>query len=523
MTESQGGSPKIKNFGISLRIAIATLVAIKYRRVAPGWEPRLINALLGTTSILELAESKQRDTSAHVLSHMDSYVSSLISVANIISSAVQIGTVDLEDYDRFGPFLALTVRGVGTKLLFVTIFNNSTQNFVGVGVLGPPDVPVYGYLVANKTCQLFCPVATTNTSVVYYRLQQTSNGTFSLGGVIARTAPGVQAWKRSWWSAVDRTPPNTISISNPTLAVGNSIVPIILAQYLSFPIWDSQGNFVAGAAIMFAAAELSSQLDMLKEKATPNSLFYIIAPTGHMLGMSGLNISTISSPLIYRDAVNNWALKTIWDFSRDEYALTNISASTILMYSGFNLSSDFGDANFRQSGYFFQVTSYRRANFKWIIVSGAPMTDYIANSLELQEKLSDDLNMTNRNIIIISACIVIAMSFCSAVLTEVTILRPFHYMLQVMAKATKFDFSMIKDKSLNGNSDARTIISDVRVLQERFVEMLLVFANAVKQNKFLANRTVSAVPRPSISVAKESAALVVERSSAIENVGRLEQ
>ncbi|KXS08846.1 hypothetical protein M427DRAFT_39891 [Gonapodya prolifera JEL478] len=466
MAESQGGSPQIKKFGMSLRFVIATLVAI---------------------------------------------------------NAVQLGTVDLEDYDRFVPFLALTVRGVSKKLLFVTIFNNSTQNFVGVGFLGPPDVPAFGYLVANKTCQFFCPVTTTNTSAVYYRLQQTTNGAFSLGGVIARTAPGVQAWKRSWWSAVDRAPPNTISISNPTLAVGNSIVPIVLAQYMSFPIWDSQGNFVAGAAIMFASAELSSQLDLLKAKATPNSLFYIVAPTGQMLGMSGLNASLTISPLIYRDAANNWALKTIWDFSLDDYPLTNISASTVLSYSGLNLSSDFEDANFRKSGYFFQVTSYRQANFKWIIVSGAPMADYIANSLELQTKLSDDLNMTNRNIIIISACIVIAMSFCSALLAEVTILRPFHYMLQVMAKATKFDFSMIKDKSLNANTDARTIISDVRVLQERFVEMLLVFANAVKQNKSLANRTVSSVPRPSISAAKESAAVVVEGASSMQNVGRLGQ
>ncbi|KXS09100.1 hypothetical protein M427DRAFT_39581 [Gonapodya prolifera JEL478] len=462
--------------------------------------------MLGTTKILELAELKQRDTSAQVLSHMDSYVSSLISIANITSSAVQLGTVDLEDYDRFGPFLALTVRGVSKKLLFVTIFNNSTQNFVGVGFLGPPDVPAFGYLVVNKTCQFF---------LVYYRLQQTTNGTFSLGGVIARTAPGVQAWKRSWWSAVDRVPPNTISISNPTLAVGNSIVPIVLAQYLSFPIWDSQGNFVAGAAIMFAAAELSSQLDLLRAKATRNSLFYIVAPTGQMLGMSGLNTSSTISPLIYRDAANNWALKTIWDFSLDDFPLTNISASTVFSYSGLNLSSDFEDANFRKSGYFFQVTSYRQANFKWIIVSGAPMTDYIANSLELQTKLSDDLNTTNRNIIIISACIVIAMSFCSALLTEVTILRPFHYMLQVMAKATKFDFSMIKDKSLNGNSDTRTIISDVRLLQDRFVEMLLVFANAVKQNKSLANRAGSSVPRPSVSVAKESAAHLVEGASPV--------
>ncbi|KXS14526.1 hypothetical protein M427DRAFT_44953 [Gonapodya prolifera JEL478] len=383
MADASPSSTPIKKFGVSLRLVIVALVVINVVLVASvitglsyasADQANKQSVTQGTTSILDLAESKQRDTSAQVLSHMDSYISSIISVANITSSAVQLGTVDLEDYDRFGPFLALTVRGINKKLMGVTIFNNVSQNMVAVATLGPPDIPVFAYLVANKTCQSFFisishhegPVPTTNTSATYWRLQQNANGTFSLGELVARV------WKRPWWSVVDRAPPNTISISNPTLAVGNSIVPVVLAQYLSFPIWDSQGNFVAGAAILFAATELSSQLDQLKAAATPNSLFYIIAPTGQMLGMSGLNITSTTSPV----------------------------------------------------------------------------TDYIANSLELQTKLSDDLNVTNRNIIIIS---------------------------------TKFDFSMIKDKTLNQNTQARTIISDVRVLQERFVEMLVVFANAVKR------------------------------------------
>ncbi|KAJ3334703.1 hypothetical protein HDU93_007386 [Gonapodya sp. JEL0774] len=147
-----------------------------------------------------------------------------------------------------------------------------------------------------------------------------------------------------------------------------------------------------------------------------------------------------------------------------------------------------------------------RRNYKWII----PLEDYLADTLMLQVRLADSLSTTNRNIIGIAVGIFIVMCVTSALLVEALISKPMHLMLEATQKgsvqqdltytlivfalslalqlqlqnlaATKFDFSMVRE----GNMDEmRSLISEVQHLRQRFMAMLRVFADALKQNKSL--------------------------------------
>ncbi|KXS19824.1 hypothetical protein M427DRAFT_66936 [Gonapodya prolifera JEL478] len=177
------------------------------------------------------------------------------------------------------------------------------------------------------------------------------------------------------------------------------------------------------------------------------------------------------------------SIKTIWNFPKNQYPLLNISAATIYNYSGRNLSSRFPDAQFAVENYMYEVTSYYAANYKWIIVSGAPTSDYLQGTENLSARLSSRYSQTQKTVIGIAVAIVVTMSIASAIFTEVFIAVPLRTMVATIEKATTFDFSAVRDGTLN----KYTLISEVQVTLAHFMTMLTVFANSLKQNKELTN------------------------------------
>ncbi|KAJ3340838.1 hypothetical protein HDU93_006130 [Gonapodya sp. JEL0774] len=204
-------------------------------------------------------------------------------------------------------------------------------------------------------------------------------------------------------------------------------------------------------------------------------------PKGEILGMTGLGMLNFSglSPLIKQSATDgSYSLKTIFDISYTDNPLFNTSASTVYAASGNNLSLAM-DAQYAVGDYMFQVTRYTRSQYTWLIVSGAPSSDYLADNILLQDRLADQLVTASRTIIIIAVVLVVLMSAASLVFTEYLILKPFHLMIIAMDKATKFDFSSVRDGSLKEKSIS--YMAEIQNVQVHFLEMLTAFSNAIKR------------------------------------------
>ncbi|KXS10530.1 hypothetical protein M427DRAFT_475022 [Gonapodya prolifera JEL478] len=141
------------------------------------------------------------------------------------------------------------------------------------------------------------------------------------------------------------------------------------------------------------------------------------------------------------------------------------------------------DANYRTSGGIFGVKSVTLYGFKYITVAAAPEADYLGDTVSLASKLSDDGRKSQLLIILMSVAVVVVMSLASVLFSWQFIIKPLHEMLVDTMKAIKFDFSMIKDGALGSHS----IIAEVQRTKNNFLEMLMVFAAALKENKRITN------------------------------------
>ncbi|KXS18124.1 hypothetical protein M427DRAFT_29869 [Gonapodya prolifera JEL478] len=329
----------------------------------------------GTSSIKALANALQHDASFTVKNHMDSYLRKLYGIGNNTASLVRRGVVNPRDFDTILPLMKDFLVAANVSIMYYHFWINSTLEDVGVGQI----MYSQGNFIQN-----------TGGRITYWFYNETSN---QAQGLLSQTAPGFQAWTRPWYK--DRLPLGQPFVSPIYFSVVQSRPTII--QSLTFSLWDSSNNFVGVGPIVFSVYDLSRVLDGLKASSTPNSLYYILTPDAEVLAMSGLGADQST---LMRPVGSTYALNSIFTYNDTAYPLLNISSATIFEYSGRNLSRDFVDMEFAVGDFLFQVTSYSFANYKWIIVSGAPATDYLGDTLILQDRLADRLWTVERNIIV---------------------------------------------------------------------------------------------------------------------------
>ncbi|KAJ3336042.1 hypothetical protein HDU93_003828 [Gonapodya sp. JEL0774] len=438
-------------FGVGLRLGIIALVVTNVATVAIALsvisyfasnQSNTEAIAQGTSNIMALARARQRDASQAVMTHMETSLSKIYGLTNATVSSVQMGILDVGDFDKLGPHMAINLRAIRPSIRYHMVYSNASQEAAGVGYLfdnatsSEPTNYYFLYIAVNKTCQTYCPVVSTGTRSMNWWLTQTGNGTFLRGGLNSQTAAGLQMWKRPWYPQVHGAALGSVFISDPSTSI-SAFGTVLVVQFITYPIWDSQNQFVAAGLVVFTPDNLAVILDTLKATSTPNSVYYIINHLGQVLGMTGMSAPnmTTTSPLIVSSG-SSYTLKTIWDFPLADYPLVNVSAAAVYESSGRNLDNDVPDAQYSQGDFYFQVVTYKRANYKWIIVSGAPANDYLSDTLILQSKLADRLQVTNRNIIIIAVVIFVVMCVSSALLTEYLILKPMHFMLLAMQKAS---------------------------------------------------------------------------------------
>ncbi|KAI8814133.1 hypothetical protein BJ742DRAFT_734453 [Cladochytrium replicatum] len=271
-------------------------------------------------------------------------------------------------------------------------------------------------------------------------------------------------------SAIRDIPFGVISYTDPETSIGLTLTNTIV-QYATFSVWGSNGTVMGVGSTALPVSNVRDLLEKINANSTTNSVFYVFTSSGHVIGIS-------EQTLAYQNANSSNALTTIWDYSFASYPLVNISASKILRLSGYNLTNDFSDGIYKEKiegdDFYFHVRAYKRHNYKWIVVSGAPAKDYLSYMQELLIKLAAQLQISNRNGILIVVALFVGMGALSVVITEFWMIQPINAMLAVIAK----DFSYLRDPDFaNGKSSG---ITEFQTFQEKFIDMLKVFAGVLR-------------------------------------------
>ncbi|KAJ3330867.1 hypothetical protein HDU93_010061 [Gonapodya sp. JEL0774] len=475
---SDGASKR--SWGIPLRVAISAMVFIDIAIIAISLtivavtSTRSSNADAinqGRSSITALAKGIQVSASLSVWKQMDTYLSKIELLASQTQGLVKRGIVKYDDFDSMTPHMYTNLRAIDVNIQYYMYFINTTQDMLGVG-------PVYDTTFAKGEINI-----DPGFGFHSYTLKESANGTLIVDSLYSQTAAGLQLWKRPWY--IDQLPLNQYVYVDPYFTVGTNVDPVRFVQSLTYSIWDQTNTFKACGIVIFNTLNFASILEDLKASSTPNTLMYIMTGQGQILGMTGLGLLNYTglSPLIKQSPIDNsYSLKTIFDISYNENPLFNTSARTIYAASG-NALSNTVDAQYLVGDYMFQVTRYNRSGYTWLIVSGAPSSDYLADTFLLENRLADRLLSASRTVIIIAVVLVVLMSVTSFAFTEYFILKPFHFMIIVMDKAKKFDFALVRDGSLKHESVS--YMTEIQNVQDHFLAMLTAFSNAIKQNRAL--------------------------------------
>ncbi|KXS11109.1 hypothetical protein M427DRAFT_36296 [Gonapodya prolifera JEL478] len=254
---------------------------------------------------------------------------------------------------------------------------------------------------------------------------------------------------------------------------GPTVYPDEIVQPMYMGLYDTRGVQVGTSYFSFSVQIFSSMLDSVKGSATPNSLFYVVSSQGEVLAISGLGNSTMQSKILKKaiDPTRGvFALNTIFDYDASSFPLLNLSASAILAYSGGNLSTPFADRTWQTGDYLVTVTTKVVWSYRYIVVTAAPLQDYLGDTINLAANLKADGVRSMIQDIVSAIAVVVFMSFSAVTFVLFFIEKPMRDVLSTMKKATKL-----------GNWKARfSIVSEIHGLQNTFKEMVIVFADALK-------------------------------------------
>ncbi|KAJ3305137.1 hypothetical protein HDU93_006318, partial [Gonapodya sp. JEL0774] len=219
-------------------------------------------------------------------------------------------------------------------------------------------------------------------------------------------------------------------------------------------------------------------LDSVRRSATSNTLYYVMSTTGDVLAISGLGNSTVQSKTLKKviDPVYGvFALNTIFDYDAAMFPLLNKSALAVLQYTGGNLSSSFPDNTWQYGNHLISVRSVILSGYRYIVVTAAPLEDYLGDTIYLVHNLNADA--VTKMIEPTAFAIVLVTSIFAITFVWFFISKPLTDILATMKKATKFDFSDLRNGQLKSR---KSVVNEIQHLQENFTEMVKVFASALK-------------------------------------------
>ncbi|KAI9334552.1 hypothetical protein BDR26DRAFT_866818 [Obelidium mucronatum] len=138
-------------------------------------------------------------------------------------------------------------------------------------------------------------------------------------------------------------------------------------------------------------------------------------------------------------------------------------------------------ATYESNGIYFQIQVMSQEP-RYVIVNGAPKTDYTGDIDSVLERLQETLANDVKSIIGIAAGVFVAMVIVSCILTYFSVTVPLAMITKIMVQATSFDFSAFKAmESQNAN-----LITELGTMEEVFYKMIEKFASSIKANRELS-------------------------------------
>ncbi|KAJ3337338.1 hypothetical protein HDU93_001196 [Gonapodya sp. JEL0774] len=506
--------------GFSLRMVIMTLVlanaaAVALITVAMGVSTNnrsiTTSSAQATQKIVALAVSRQADASRYISDQITSYFAKvrkfwimfhwddteisplcslqMYSAAQSIASVIERGVIMIGDTDALVPFLGTVMRNIGiADTNAMTIASHMPRNAVslfpgdGTFVSGSYKL-IYSVWTTNLTCQRMCPVApSTNGSLYFYGIDPAN---FTILGSTTAFPYNYPVAKAETFSKITK---GVTKLDDP------SIVGDIIFQQLRVPLFDAGAINLGTVEVTVTIEFFSDYLNVVKKSTTENTLFYILSTKAQVLAMSGFSNQSEASQTLKKvvdPLLGISSLKTIFEFDRDTYPLLNVSAKAVLELSRGNLSNMIPDTTWTLEGNVFRASSLTIYGYEYILVSGAPLSDYVGDIIQLKSNLEADGSRSMLIVVLSALAVVIILAILSLLFAWYYITHPLAEILVMMKKATKFDFSDIR----NGlGTSKRSVVREIHTTQANFIEMIKVFAEALKQNKALLQRKPTTDP-----------------------------
>ncbi|KAJ3231241.1 hypothetical protein HDU78_007832 [Chytriomyces hyalinus] len=260
---------------------------------------------------------------------------------------------------------------------------------------------------------------------------------------------------------VQFTPPYIYAGGTVSMIAGT---PLVAAN---IPFFNANGRLqgVFGTDISFT--EMHNSLKSYLQ--TPNAFMYVITRDGLLIGTS--SDESIVDATGFLISANQSATPS-----------TRITAQlfwSLLPENNKDFTLLHGEQREHEDLYF-QLRALPFAPY-FVIVNGAPKSDYTGDIDAVLQSLDDNLQSNVRKIIGISVGVFVAMVFISCVLTYFSVSVPLAKITSIMVDATSFDFAAYKtmEKQLCSH------ISELATMEKVFYRMIGKFAHSIRMNQAL--------------------------------------
>ncbi|KAJ3401753.1 hypothetical protein HDU80_005731 [Chytriomyces hyalinus] len=274
------------------------------------------------------------------------------------------------------------------------------------------------------------------------------------------------ATQRPWYKQAAALSPETsqIQYTEPYIYAGGARgdFQAIVTGNWNYPFFDAAGKLqgVFGTDISFD--DLRDTLTRYLQ--TPNSFMYVTTPSGVLLGTSANdtmigsrgNLIPANQSLI---PVTRLTAKFLWaQLPNTTLDLTFLSGQ-----------------NWEYAGYSFQLRAMNYPPY-FVIVNGAPKTDYTGDIDLILENLDNSLRENVRVIIGVSVAVFIVMVAVRCTLTYFSVVRPLAKITSIIRDATNFNFTAYKTSQLND----RSRITEFATMETVFYLMIAKFADSIR-------------------------------------------
>ncbi|KAJ3188497.1 RHO1 GDP-GTP exchange protein 2 [Irineochytrium annulatum] len=453
------------------------LVWVAYRATANNDNMSLSTS---ETSVQDLAFDLQTKLSQLVVK----------DVADVTSTPTLLltQTITMIALGHLMPYMYAQIQNVDS-VSFVLWGSNVSQNAAVIGKINSQRPYHYQALIQENhqqdatnpysQCPLLCPQNMTPGNLYFWNLD--AYGKFDKASKPIQAVPFV-THQRPWYTdaIANRTSIQWSSVHTFTTVehdVGVSAVSAL--QFGSQAVIGSDNNLIGVAGVDISFAVISANLKSLNHTANGFSLIFD-ARSKSLMGTSvaSENISIVTtSPTGAVSAVPK-------DMANLTDSSSTIVANTLLEACAGDLTALPPNGTYYVGGLIFQHMMYTDPyGLNMIIVSGAPLNDYIGPFELTRLALRDNLYRAEIAMIVVASSLCLAFVLISIPTTFLLIGRPLNRLSSSMVDVSKFDFS-----SLQGvNRESRSFIKELALIEDSYWNMITKFAMGIKSNKRLVN------------------------------------